>query len=289
MSMKYKNSFRLSCLLSFLLMFASVAFAAVPSEDNKPSPRTLFSQAVAMSVNGDWLSAEKLFQQVALAHPEWPEPKNNLAIVLLKMDKVEQAQKAIESAVISLPSFKVAQENRKRLYDHAAAVAYYKAVGDSRKPDFPKLQLLHEINEAVPKADKPAEKANPEEIHATSKQQVSGAIEAKLITWSKSWSDVNIDQYLSAYSTQFRPSGAEKDYTQWSRHRRAKFRLTGSIRVELQDVKVYVRNNEKQALAEFIQNYQSNQYQDKVIKQLHLVLENGQWLIQSERVLQQLN
>jgi len=148
--MKNKKRFQLSGFLSFLLLlFISASYADVLPVDKKPSARELFNQAVAMSVNEDWLVAEKIFRQLSLTHPEWPEPKNNLAIVLLKLGKVEQAQQAIESAVISLPSFKVAQENRKRLYDHAAAVAYYKAVGDNGKPVFPQIQLLHKIDAPI--------------------------------------------------------------------------------------------------------------------------------------------
>jgi len=291
--MKNKKRFQPGFFQFFvLLIVATSAFADTPSVDEKISARALFDQAVSMSVNGDWLAAEKLFRQVSLIHPEWPEPKNNLAIVLLKLDKVEQAQQAIESAVISLPSFKVAQENRKQLYDHAAAVAYYKAVGDSRKPAFPQLQLLHEIDAPVLKKPEHIEAVEPENRKirdSESEQKISDAIEKTVMLWSKSWSELNIDQYLSSYSTQFRPSGSEQSYTQWSNIRRTKFRLTGNIQVELQDMKVYVRNNETQALAEFIQNYKSNKYQDRVIKQLLLVLENDRWLIQSERVLQQLN
>jgi len=307
MAMCKNRIFQLSNYLPgfFLMMFSSVTLAAVAAADitvrqDKPDARVLFDQAVSLSAHGDWLGAEKLFKQISLDHPGWPESKNNLAIALFNLGKIEQAQQALEDAVTSLPSFRVAQENRKRLYDHSAAMAYHKAIGSNEKPASPQLQLLREIDvsmleelqpeEAQSEGHTPVENTEALATDAAElKQQASDAVENAVNRWSKSWTDVNIDQYLSAYSTQFKPSDSVKDYTQWRNIRRAKFRLSGGIRIETQDIKVYLSSNEVQALVEFVQHYQSNKYQDKVIKQLHLVLENDRWLIQSERVLQQLN
>ena len=299
----YKNkTFQLSNYLPafFLVLFTTIAFidvvaADIAVEHDKQDVRVLFEQAVSLSAQGDWLGAEKLFKQISLDHPSWPESKNNLAIALFNLGKVKQAQQALEDAVTSLPSFRVAQENRKRLYDHSAAMAYHKAIGSNEKPALPQLQLLNEVNvlqpEELPLEEQDlAESAEAAKIDGTeAKKRTSDVVEEAVMLWSKSWSDIDIDQYLSAYSTQFKPSDSAKDYNQWRNIRRAKFRLTGDIRIETQDVKVYLSSNEIQAVVEFIQHYQSNKYQDKVIKQLRLVLENDHWLIQSERVLQQLN
>ena len=298
-----------------LLQLLTASYA-VPVYD-KPDDRELFSQAVKLTIAEEWLAAEKLFKQISLSHPEWPEPKNNLAIVQLKLGKIEQAQLAIEEAVISLPSFKVAQENRKRLYDHAAAMAYHRVIGNMEYLPLPQLQLLQEIDQPLQKKILPADNPQvlmdkpvseqalsttkqdeiipPQKIaegsinESKSKQQISDRVVNVILAWSKAWSDINIEQYLSAYSTQFTPFDPVKDYTQWSHSRRAKFQLADDIQVELQNFKVFLNDNETQALAEFVQNYKSNKYQDKVIKQLHLILENDRWLIRSERVLQNLN
>ena len=271
----------------FLLMLNCIAILAdtVPAY-NKQDGRALFAKAVSLSVDGDWLAAEKLFQKIVLSHPEWPEPKNNLAVAQLKLGKVEKAQASLEDAVTSLPSFKVAQENRKRLYDHAAAVAYQKVISSAVNPSLPQLQLLHELN---------GQKIDKEQINYVSKddldskQALSSAIEKSVLFWSKAWADVNITQYLSAYSSQFIPADMSKDFTQWSDSRRAKFRFTDDVQVDLENIKIYLADNEVEAVAEFIQAYKSKKYRDRVVKQLHMILENDRWLIKAERTLKKLN
>lgn len=95
------------------MVVVDVVAEDIAVEHDKPDVKILFDQAVSLSVHGDWLGAEKLFKKISLDHPSWPESKNNLAIALFNLGKIEQAQQALEDAVTSLPSFKVAQENRK--------------------------------------------------------------------------------------------------------------------------------------------------------------------------------
>lgn len=286
------------------MLFASSLFSAATAENKEDSVKAMFDQAISLSEHGDWSGAEQLFKKISLDHPDWPEPKNNLAVALFNLGKIEQAQQALEDAVTSLPAFKVAQENRKRLYDHSAAVAYLKAIGEHEEVLPPQLQILHEVNSPLfngqaeaqvkevslqaPDIEVAAEKIEPEP-EPEPEQLISSVIEQAVMLWSKAWSDADIDQYLSAYSSSFRSSDQNTDYTQWRNTRRAKFRISNGIRIDLQGIKIYLHDNESEAVAEFVQHYQSNKYQDKVVKQLYLVLENEHWLIRSERVLQQLH
>ena len=91
----------------FGLMFAILLSGNIARADE----HGLFQQAISLSKQGDWKQAAELFQQVASAQPDWPEPKNNLAVALLKLGQVEQARQILEQAVTSQASFKVAQEN----------------------------------------------------------------------------------------------------------------------------------------------------------------------------------
>ena len=273
----------------FLIMFFVLPHSVSGAINDEVETRDLFARAVTLTAEGEWLAAEKLFKQISLMHPESPEAKNNLAVSLLKQGKVEQAKLAIEEAVTSLPGFKVAQNNRKKLYDHAASVAYHKATGNLNTPDLPTLELLPEIYIDLKKDDADMDDIALASLNLKSDEVIASNIENLVVSWSKAWSDLQIEQYLSFYSLHFKPLKPLEDYTQWRDIRRAKFRFSGPLRITTQLHKVYLHTNEKQALVEFLQSYQSNKYQDKVLKQLHLVLENDRWLIRSENVLQQLN
>jgi hypothetical protein len=304
MSMQNNNVllWRSVCSALLSMLFASASFADAIAKNDAPDDRALFHRAVSLTAHGDWLAAQKIFKQISLRQPDWPEPKNNLAVALFNQGQISLAQQALEDAVISLPGFKVAQENRKRLYDHAAAVAYLKAIGKHKKLPLPQLQILSVIDapaikqQSESQAVKPANEdtkpanASAERLNqADSRRLIYIAVEKAVMQWSVSWSELHIDEYLAAYSIQFNPAYPVSDYTQWRKQRRAKFRLTTHLQIKLQDVKVYLRDNEIQAYAEFTQYYKADKYQDKVTKQLQLIFDNDRWLIQSERVLQQLN
>ncbi len=277
--MNKNNKHVLIKILFCLWLLPVMVFAQQKSIDDF----LLFKHAVNLTEDGRWSDAAILFKDIAARNPDWPEPKNNLAIAQFKLGKIEQAQQAIEAAVISLPSFKVAQSNRKKLYDHAAAMAYYKAVGVSEKPENPELEILTEIKKA------PVVKSSVVDNNSQAASTVFSDIRNSLSKWSEAWSDNNIEQYFSVYSNDFTPSGSAKDYTQWRMLRRSKFKYLNKLDIRLTNVQVYLSENNSQALVEFIQDYKSEKYQDRVQKQLKMVYENERWLILSERVLKQIN
>lgn len=279
------------CLFAVIVSFGSTA---VYSLDNSSNDRALFDQAVLMSSDGEWSAAEKIFRDVALRNPGWPEPKNNLAIALYNTGKLEQARQALDEAVSSLQSFKVAQANRQRLYDYSATIAYYKVVGIPEKPELPKLELLTNIQSssnagvqqqaAAPVVTKAPVISSRSDDLSVIEQQVNNSV----LNWTKAWSSANVKGYLSVYSSSFKPSEYGKTYTQWRTDRTNKLKFGKISKVNVDSVKVYVDSTKNQAIAQFVQHYRSSTYKDKVLKQLQLTLQDGRWLINSERVLQQL-
>jgi tetratricopeptide (TPR) repeat protein len=260
--------------------------------------RSLFQQAVALSQQGEWAQAAQMYSAIATRHPAWPEPKNNLAVALLKLGNMEQAQQALEDAVGSQPSFRTAQDNRQRLYDHLAAIAYDRALGKIVQNDPPQLQLLTRLD--LPEPPPPAV-LNPAPVtpppaqqlvvkaEPNSAEQVSAAIRQHLLAWSQAWSQADVEAYLAAYSRRFKPAEPETDYNEWRNIRRARLIIPDNTRVKLEQIRVYMDGDHTQALAQFVQSYRSDTYQDRVLKQLHLALEKGRWLILSERVIEKLN
>ena len=92
-----RNMKTISC--SFILFFSTAFCSVAYSLDSKSADLKLFNKAVQMSTDGDWSGAEKIFRDVAQRNPGWPEPKNNLAIVLYNAGKLEQARQSLDEAV----------------------------------------------------------------------------------------------------------------------------------------------------------------------------------------------
>lgn len=279
---------RKHCFQTFIsVCFAwALSFAVAEAKDIRED-ESRFKQAVLLTEQGQWSQAADLFQSIAQNNPTWPEPKNNLAIALLKMGQIEQARQALEDAVISLPSFKVAQENRKRLYDHLAAVAYERAVGKTEPLELPEFDLLADINAIETRVA-----VQPEQLLIEAKTESTGDL-SQLLTnivhdWSQAWSRADVEQYLSFYSSRFTPADVQIDYTQWRQQRTVRLRLSRGARISLENIRIYFDTDQSRALAEFSQQYQSATYNDTVIKQLVLGLEDERWQILAERVIQQL-
>ena len=291
---QYQRNFWLQLFAGIIIILGMTSNAVGAMADD----RELFDHAVRLSQQGDWSQAADLFSDIAERHPAWPEPKNNLAVAMLKMGKLDQAQQALEEAVGSQHSFRTAQDNRKRLYDHLAALAYDRAVGKSEQTEMPQLELLTslalpETGTAVP-APTAAPVAEPvsnkvSEADAAGSMQQVQIIRQHLLDWSRAWSAADVDAYLSAYSRRFQPADPGKDYNQWSNIRRARLQLANNTLVQLDKISVYLAPDNKQALAQFVQSYKSDRYQDRVLKQIQLANENGQWLILSERTIEQLD
>lgn len=260
-----------SMVLAILLSGAAVAMDV----------HNQFQQALVLSKQGDWKQAAKLFQQLASEQPDWPEPKNNLAVALLKLGQLEQARQNLELAVTSQSSFKVAQDNRQKLYDHLAAKAYEKALGNHSSLPPPDLQLIDSIQQAT------VQIAQPTAVTAAVADS-DRVIRQQLGVWSGAWSEADIDAYLACYSPRFKSFDQDIDYQQWRYQRRIRLKSSKNVDISLDNIKVFLDQQGNTALVEFVQFYRSANYNDKVIKQLLLNHENNQWLITSERVIKAL-
>ncbi|MDH5485673.1 MAG: hypothetical protein OEY43_10605, partial [Gammaproteobacteria bacterium] len=176
-----------------------------------------------------------------------------------------------------------------------AAISYGKAVGESARVKQPELKLLLAIEKAEV-AKKPVvdvgallpAKTVMDKATAVTDDSVE-QIKQQLQSWSRAWSVSDIDQYFAAYSKQFKPEAQGKDYTQWRNSRRVRLQKATDTRVALEKTAIYLDGSKLRAVVEFVQDYRSNTYHDRVLKQLLMAREGNSWLILSERVIQQLN
>jgi len=127
-----------------------------------------------------------------------------------------------------------------------------------------------DVMPAFPDAVQPAQ---------SSEEQVVAATNA----WAQAWRVRDEDAYIAAYASSFRPQGG-LSRAEWEKRRRLLLGLSRNIDLKLDSVSTEMQG-EKKALVTFNQFYTSDSYQDAVIKQLRLILVDGRWLIEEEKVL----
>ena len=278
--------------MSMLKLFVSIILLTLISQSVLADDREVFNRALSLSKQGQWQQAADLFAQVASRNPQWPEPKNNLAVSLLNLGKVAEAQQALDAAVVSRSSFSVAQNNRQRLYDYLAAQAYSKALSQKSLATPPALELINALDlpAAVPvvaMAQPAVAEPSPVVKNTAAATTRAIGIEAFVNNWALAWSNADVKNYLAAYSGRFKPDDG-KSFEQWAETRRLRLKTASNTKVDVQDLHIYVDSSQQQAVVEFIQSYTSSTYRDRTVKQLLLAIEGNNWRILAERVIAQM-
>jgi len=307
----------------FLLVIFSTASLANANDTKQISDVELFAQAVEFSLQEQWGQAEAIYRDLIKRHKEWPEPANNLAVLLLKTSRIDESKVVLEQAVVSSPAFRVAQKNRSQLYNYLATQAYDRALGAAQSAALPELELITKIYQPVKVIEvevekiviqkapvesavvmNTANKANSNtnsntttdininesvktdiKVQTIDRDDISERIKQQLNTWSHAWSQGDFENYIQIYSKRFLPSDSHKSYEQWKAIRHAKLKFTEGVNIEIEQLRVFIEPSGKYALVEFIQKYNSDSYSDKVLKQMYTGLEQENWLILSERTI----
>ncbi len=96
--------------------------------------------------------------------------------------------------------------------------------------------------------------------------------------WKSDWESMNVDDYLSHYSTRF--TNGEKDFNHWSDHKRRVSKHKTFVNVELLNVSLLMHPNEDVLVATFLQVYASDNFSSQSWKRQYWNKENdGQWRI----------
>ncbi|MBF0460916.1 MAG: SEL1-like repeat protein [Magnetococcales bacterium] len=106
-------------------------------------------------------------------------------------------------------------------------------------------------------------------------------IEQTVRAWAKAWTSRKVEEYLAFYSRSFVPEKFPSREA-WQKNRNKTLQSAGSIRVTLTDMKVTLLD-ENRAQVTFMQEYWSNNYQDKGRKTLLLQKEGDVWQIVREQ------
>lgn len=107
-----------------------------------------------------------------------------------------------------------------------------------------------------------------------------------LSIWSSAWSNQDVNTYVTQYVQGYSPSKSLKHST-WVKRRNSSISKPTFITLDLSNIQINVLSKQ-QATTQFIQAYQSNTYQDTIIKKLTFIKEHGLWKIAKEQTLKKL-
>jgi tetratricopeptide (TPR) repeat protein len=87
-----------------------------------------FLKGLILAEQGKAPEAIKVYVGLTEDYPELPEPYNNLAVLYASQNQLDKAQKALEMAISTHPSYATAHENLGDIYARMASQAYNKAL-----------------------------------------------------------------------------------------------------------------------------------------------------------------
>jgi Tfp pilus assembly protein PilF/ketosteroid isomerase-like protein len=110
----------------------------------------------------------------------------------------------------------------------------------------------------------------------------AAAISKAVQSWASAWSKKDVKTYLAHYGRDFEPpKGLNRKA--WEEERSQRLTKPGNIEVELENVKVVSVSGDR-ATVKLRQHYRSANLSTSSNKTIGLVLQDGKWVIQQERV-----
>jgi len=276
------------------------------AKDSK-SIEARFIKGLILTKMNDLARAEQIFLELTREHPDLPEPYNNLAVVYAAQGQYEKAEEALQEAINTHPSYATAHENMGDIYAKMASQAYNQALelDQSNETAREKLSLISELFSVPTPAEKVevaenetagepvqsvsenlvATVSTPEPVPGITQDgdpQIKETIIKTVNNWADAWSRQDVDTYLSYYADEFTPAGDISRET-WVEQRQIRLRTPKFIKVSVIQPTVLMHGNEH-AQVNIIQHYQSDAFDDRVLKTLLMRKQNNRWLILQEQI-----
>lgn len=174
---------------------------------------------------------------------------------------------------VAPPPVAVAPAPAKPTVPPVAAVAPAPAAKPVTPPPAPVAQAP-----VVKEEPKPAKRPEPKDDTPAQAAAVTKAVQS----WAGAWSKKDVKSYLGHYARDFEPpKGLNRKA--WEEERNQRLTKPGEIEVNLENVKVVSVSGDR-ATVKLRQHYRSANLSTSSNKTLSLVLQDGKWVIQQERV-----
>ena len=265
---------------------------------NPDEIRTLFLKGIILANMNRPKKSASIFISLTKKHPELPEPYNNLAVIYAANGEYDKAEEALRNAINTHPSYAVAHQNLGDIYAKMASQAYNKILQlhsneQEVKKNSPKnLAMIGALNSA-PKLTDDKKEIKPDLIVAKleprpttilkplfDEKATRKAVRISVDRWKNSWSSKDIDNYIKSYSAKFIPPN-NLNRSKWQEQRRIRLNQPKYIKISLDNLKINILSKDM-ASVKFLQIYQSDNYTDRVKKQLTLNKIGETWLISKE-------
>lgn len=241
-------------------------------------PQAQFLKARALAALGKDVAAIAVYRDLIKQFPGLAEPQVNLAALLVKAGKIDQAQKVLRSVFDAEPSLDIAYRSLNAIYAHRARQAYQSALQQKNKQLEPlTLASIDKITSYRPEG-----LAQPKVI--TPSKDFQSDINMVLQQWKNAWSDKNPDIYLQQYAKTFVPE-SPMNFLEWSEYRRKRLLAPKFIHVSLDNIKL-TDHKDGFVSASFKQTYSSNTFKDSVNKTLTFKKVKARWKIIKEVIVQ---
>ena len=251
-----------------------------------------FLKGLILTEQGKPNDAIKVFSDLTADYPDLPEPYNNLAVLYAGQGQYEKAKQSLEQAIRTHPSYATAHENLGDIYAKMASQAYDRALqlDRSNTATQTKLAMIQDLFSGSarakpsvttrPVASKPVVATQPAADTVASTSGGDSDLLKSLHAWAAAWSAQNVEQYLAAYATDFRPADGESR-SAWAETRRERVSSPSSIKVTLSNISVKMIDA-THASVRFKQSYNASHLRSNGHKTLTMVKVDGKWLIQEE-------
>ena len=272
------------------------------SEDYPELPEPYNNLAVVYAQLKQYDKARQALEMAIRTHPAYATAHENLGDIYARLasqayDKALQLDSSNTSAQTKLSMIRDLMGNGRPAKGANPVVATAAEPADSRpaagKPaaetrpieparpiDVKPVEPTRPIEPVKPAETKPADTkpAEPKAATKANPADVRKAVEA----WAAAWSKKDVAGYLAFYARDFAvPGGLSRQA--WEAERRARLTKPGAIEVSIDGLKVTLEGQDH-AVAHFRQGYKSANLKTSGNKTLNLVRQDGNWVIQQEKV-----
>ncbi|MEX0959878.1 MAG: tetratricopeptide repeat protein [Burkholderiales bacterium] len=264
---------------------------------NPKDARSRFLKGLILTEQDKPQEAIRVFTALTADYPELPEPYNNLAVLHAAQGHYAEAQRALEMAIRTHPSYAIAHENLGDVYAKMASEAYDKALQLDRSSTTAqtKLSLIRELFSSTPEpapvaapaaapvAAPAAKPAAPEPAPVAERPADRSAdVLAAVDNWARAWSRQDVNAYLASYAPDFQtPRGENREA--WANLRRERVSAPEWIEVTVASPDVSFESDDR-ATVVFRQTYKSNILTSTDVKTLIMSRVNNRWLIRRETI-----
>ena len=240
-----------------------------------------FAESNALIENKNFTKAKKVLKEILKEKPNNMQIINNLAYIEAKTGNIDEAINILRKSLGKNKDIDIVYRNLTNLYAYQANILYEEALSikDNEKKEI-NLFLIEEINFN-----------NKKNINSTTITKLGGDkniinqidIENFIRNWSEYWQSKNYEKYFDSYSPNYF-SKKFKSNEEWKNDRKNKIKNKKNIEIKISDVKVISFNN-KDALVQFTQSYNSDSFSDVVKKHTIINVINGNFKITGEFIL----